>query len=676
MKTMHIIFLWLAVCSLTIANAQGLYYESPFCFDSYLLDGTYIKSFPLPVVREVKTGTKIIPEFVGNWNYEAQGAFMYACKIWEEVIPTTYPIKIRAVMDTTTPKTQYSEIESTAYKYNGGGLLGNYKAVYLSQAKATTFGMETGQYFRPSDELQLDSVSFFTPEMQITYFNFDQKIDDNCSFSLEGNTDSSHYDFVSMALRDIAKGLGVACSFKRGRNKSTGIHFLRVDQSSMSPFESEVLYALDITADSCTWLYNATQGALNVGGYNLYAPTQWDIERSLNYFVPNNNEKITQLLDYNFGKGSVVRQIDDSNLKQKLFKNLLKWKGLIPVGNQSNGLGMTELATSTEDDIPYNASTIFSWEGLASYSSGHGNGNTIIPNYIQTLSRKNSEYPISTWQDYMKQFRPNYIPQTGTLSSEGLFISFMKENGTWDLVYSWPFLSIPVEVDSSDVIFHYNMEEYARTLDGKLRCRVVVYSENPDNKQNKVRYFHVDKLPRKVKMQPFRVINDEDDYYRDVKIGLRNLEGITRVVVSQWDEGETYPYIWDETDYDQGYFIATVDKELYTRFEIKAYNQNGYTITDTIVAPLEPLTELSLQFNYCNESIGITLPSHRIKEKNFIEAIEIRPIASTIKTSYKFNAKAVCENNNFINIKNLPGGLYVLTVYDVRGGRHDFKFHK
>ena len=28
-----------------------------------------------------------------------KGAFEYACKIWEEAMPTTFPIKIKAVLD-------------------------------------------------------------------------------------------------------------------------------------------------------------------------------------------------------------------------------------------------------------------------------------------------------------------------------------------------------------------------------------------------------------------------------------------------------------------------------------------------------------------------------------------------------------------------------------------------
>ena len=660
-------------------SAQEQYTENPIIFDSYISEETFIKNFPLPVIRQVKTGTKIIPVFEGSWNYEAEGAFRYACKIWEEAIPTTFPIVVKAIMDNVTPNDQYSEVMSTAYLHNeSGGMIGQYMTSLLVQAKATMFGEETGQYFRDAGELQLDSTMFFTPEIQIIYYNYNDKIDNNCSFSIEGNTDGNHYDFVTMVLRDIGKGLGVTCSFKGARNASTGTRFLRVDKSTITPFEEEVLLSLGFNSDSCTWYNNATQGYLNVGGYSLYAPSQWDRERSLNYMMPNDGEYISQVLDYNFGKGSVVREIDDPNLQQKLFKNVLKWRGFIPVGDQSIANGMSEYTTSTANDIPYGADTLFIFDGINSYSpnSYHLHHSRLVG------SQSYSEYQANTFDEYKKQFMPNYIPQTGGYSSEGFFVSVMKENGTWDLIYSWPFLNSPVEVEATDVVFHYNMSEYARTPDGKLRCRTVVYSENPSNRQNKVRYFHLDQLPNSVKVQPLRVVNSDDEYYRDVKIGLRNLEGVTRVVVSQWDEGETFPYVWDETDFDQGYFVATVDKELYTRFEIKAYNANGYTVTDTIMAPLEPVSELSLQLRYYNGSIQVSPNSSRLTNKNLISSFEIRPLnrldgrSSQQETTETMMKECVRKNGNQIDVSLLPKGMYALIVYDIKGGKHEMKFVK
>ena len=52
----------------------------------------------LPVQRMLRGGTRIIPEYVGNWDNDMIGAFNYACRIWEEVIPTTYPVRIKAVL--------------------------------------------------------------------------------------------------------------------------------------------------------------------------------------------------------------------------------------------------------------------------------------------------------------------------------------------------------------------------------------------------------------------------------------------------------------------------------------------------------------------------------------------------------------------------------------------------
>lgn len=66
---------------------------------SYASDDACVKLHGLPVVRTIHGGTKIIPHFEGNWSMEMRGAFEYACKIWEDELPTTYPLHIKVIMD-------------------------------------------------------------------------------------------------------------------------------------------------------------------------------------------------------------------------------------------------------------------------------------------------------------------------------------------------------------------------------------------------------------------------------------------------------------------------------------------------------------------------------------------------------------------------------------------------
>lgn len=663
----HLIVICLFVTQQITAQNYGVYQQRQY--QTYLSGNTVVQSLPLPNVRQVKCGTKITPVFIGDWNLEAKGAFKYACKIWEEVIPSTYPIVIHAIMDNNTSTIEsgiFSEVSFSIYKHSIAD--GTYTASTLSQAKATTFGDATGKYVRRSDEVDLDSAMFFSPEMQITYYNYDGRIDNNCSFSLQGNTSYSQYDFVSIVLRDIAKGLGISCSFKGAKNKTTGTKYLMVDRDALTPFEAQILNDLGYSADSCQLFNNATQGTVWTDYYELYAPTTWNRNASLNYFIPKNNETITQLLNYNFGKSTVIRGFDETNLENNFFKGTLKWRGDILVGTGGIQNGMTEISSTTNDDIEYHGSILT--------GNRYAANNEITPINKKLYNFLDTEVPVTTFAQYKNQFLSNYDPSTGYLLSEGWFVSIMKEDGTWDLVYYYDFINVTPEIDYYDLTFHYPMDAYARTLDGKLRCRVVKYSNAPTNRWNKVWYYHMDELPKHVEAQAPRIINDDDEYIKEVKIGLDNLEGVTRVVISQWDEGEIYPYTWEETDYDQGYFTAYIDKELYTRFEIKAYNANGYTVTDTIHPPLEPNSMLSIRFVQRDDYIEISPYSSRLTDKKIINSYEIKAIndLSGIKNSYSM-ISLECENNR-IPISNLPKGLYVLNVYDLRGDKHQYKFQK
>jgi hypothetical protein len=61
---------------------------------------------------------------------------------------------------------------------------------------------------------------------------------------------------------------------------------------------------------------NATQGSVNInipsyGNVQLYAPTTWENNMSLNYFITDSTKNVTSLLSQEFGKGSVIRNITD-----------------------------------------------------------------------------------------------------------------------------------------------------------------------------------------------------------------------------------------------------------------------------------------------------------------------------------------------------------------------------
>ncbi|HCD77306.1 MAG TPA: hypothetical protein DEQ27_02935 [Prevotella sp.] len=84
--------------------------ENTIDTEAYVSDETINRCIKLPFVRNVYGGTKIIVNYKGNWTNEMIGAFEYACRIWEEALPTTFPIRIEAVLDNTKTTTQLSKI--------------------------------------------------------------------------------------------------------------------------------------------------------------------------------------------------------------------------------------------------------------------------------------------------------------------------------------------------------------------------------------------------------------------------------------------------------------------------------------------------------------------------------------------------------------------------------------
>lgn len=172
---------------------------------------------------------------------------------------------------------------------------------------------------------------------------------DNFSYSLY-STPVNKYDFVTLVLRDIAKGLGYMSAFTADNN----IGAFHDTDRPLTYYESIIYNAIG-TSDVYTAYTNSTQGTLpfvvpNYGTLNLYAPNIWQNGVSLNCFIPDSTKKITELLTYNFGKGTVIRDIvDDYNT---LFQSLHGWQTY----NLTTGFNEKSIRSygTTDNLIPYN----------------------------------------------------------------------------------------------------------------------------------------------------------------------------------------------------------------------------------------------------------------------------------------------------------------------------------
>lgn len=77
---------------------NSLYAQTAIESDSYGLDQYIEKCTDIPIIRKINGGTvfKITYEPEEAWTNSMKGAFEYACKIWEEQLPSTLPLNIHA----------------------------------------------------------------------------------------------------------------------------------------------------------------------------------------------------------------------------------------------------------------------------------------------------------------------------------------------------------------------------------------------------------------------------------------------------------------------------------------------------------------------------------------------------------------------------------------------------
>ena len=161
-----------------------------------------------------------------------------------------------------------------------------------------------------------------------------------------------------------------------------------------------------------------------------------------------------------------------------------------------------------------------------------------------------------------------------------------------------------------------------------------------------------------------------DDYYADVKIGFKNVEGTEKILVEQLEEGSPVPFTYYVEDVRDGYFIASVDKEYSTTFKLRAMNKYGETVSEQlIVAPLVPSTyTLNSQVN--GDLLSLILEKGRKRSLDDRALIDYR----VLDLNHSMIVREGKVDNNIIDISSLEKGMYGLQVSDTEGRSYDTKF--
>lgn len=638
--------------------AQG----SSVVFDDYVSDEFKNVVNEVPHYREIKSGSKFVVSYEGNWPAEMMGAFEYAVKIWEEVLPMTMPLNLKAKIET--KASRRNVISQTAINEFSGYPHSQVKAVLLKEYHK---GFQTRFY----DTIQ-DTAIFAQPDLYISYYS--DKLDE-FDFSLDGQPSPDKYDFVTVVLRDIAMGLGFTTSLSADINKER----IKDKDSSSHPFERLILSQLD--SDPYVAYQMATKGSVKIPVYGqeitlyAYAPNTWVNGQSLRFLIPDDNP-ISKLLAYDFGKGYVMHDLTGIDW-DLLFTWALDWYADSPSGT-ANVSGSYEWSGTSEDILPFRGNV-----NLTSRSSADRNGDIVQspPNSEDDLPYENTgsystratdfDLPISQYCMKYDSFSPEG-PQKGMTS-----ISVLKKDGSWDCVLTSRYL--PSNLKIEDLKLNYDESEYARGTTGGLRYRITdcsvksswyggtfdydtkYYTRDFTPQKALIKYDSRTATPAKAKSRGIAI----DDWFVDVNVGIANIEGTTRVIVEQLDEGEELPFQYEVEDFRKGYFTANLDRECDTQLTVICYNDNGYQRSNTITIP----------------AIGYSSSNGNITLQNYGQYVQIKGLSEQFLSSgdwtyaiQNLTANTVVRKtsplrSNQIDIADLPSGVYALTLTDNSGQR-------
>lgn len=625
------------------------------------------ETFPKPIVREVVGGTVIQVQYEGEeWeqNLERKSAFEYACRLLEEQMPTVLPLKIMAKFGKLRGNNVIAKtaLRTDTCNMSPGG------AALLERVVKPTIKYR----FRDNglDGIKISLDYFDEPDGIITFSD-----NDIFSYSLD-SVEEDKYDFVTIVLREICKTFG----FYFGPHGDNTNKILDFKKQTLLLYDEKVLSPdFDIFSQEYNPIsaYNrATSGNAIIeysygDSYGLYSPSIFENGRSLSFFKADEANTETRLMQPDLPRGTSIRNIG------KWFRPFLKamgWYTDIAVGGGGGGQG-NATSTSTDKVKAYGKELSFNKS-----SKNRSVNSTVSYDYLNEMKRSSSDEVY----DYVRQFMTYpELNMSFPYTLLGWSISILRKDGTWDIVKTANVMLPEIKFSTSE-IDPVKALDYIRSSDGYLRCKLAHLDEDyyydqslptPPGIYTFARYFLLDYLPQKPQLAFSKVMPQtrasDDEYYADVKIAFKNVEGTESILVEQLEEGSPVPFTFYVEDIRAGYFIASVDKEYSTTFRLRAMNKNGETISEQLlVSPLVPAT-YTLSSRVDKNVISLELRNSR--KRNINKLITDYKVLD-LNSSMIVQEGKVLDNN--IDINSLGKGVYGLQVADEDGKSYNTKFIK
>lgn len=558
-----------------------------------------------PASRKVVGGTIINVKYEGsNISSTMKGAFEYACRLWEENIPTTYPINLTV---------QFANIQNTkclaTVEAVHSGNNNYYDKVFakryaqLPLENANNWG--TLEFFRDSK----DALIIFSTRQPFDYTLDGEKVNPN------------KYDFVTVALQAIGKALGFSLNAYASNMTLNRLETYNKYTACILTGQPDNDYTMATSGNA----YISPSYWANNAKWNIHSPSTYDPRYSLNYFQkdPTNRETLIMQPDI-ISKGSAIRYIGEG---MQVFFSFCGWDRPIATGSSST----VYQKGSTDEVIPYQ-------EPKSQQVSEQARMNSLMDETLETylFDRKEEceqgNYVLlkdGTWKKYINLYN-------------------LTENDDYART-SDGYLRLK-QVSYSLGAGHYTNTNIAYKL----------YDYIPQRPKAGMNSFKASEFALKTTGNRHIMKTNTDTEYVDVEIGFQNVEGCTEIEVEQTDSDYPVPFLYN-VDPSQGYFTAFMCKDYTSTFKLTYINKNGKTIGEPLIIDLrnavsdDRIYDLNLKLDDRKLYYDLEQSNAELKSEGFYTINSLSNMTIKEKGS-------VIGNSGEIDISALPKGAYVLRI--------------
>lgn len=572
----------------------------------YASNTSTLSTLQLPTVREIVGGTIITPKYEGSGFTPAmRNAFDYACRIWEERIPTAYPINIAVKLANITDVNCLATV-NTLYVYMGER---GYKERPLNKRQA-----QTGK-----DDY---STEFFIEgnDAEITFARnrpFDYNID-------ETRLNPNKFDFVSVAIQAIGKALG----FKLTAHPEDQNLVLNEQKNEFSSYVFNGDTAINLQGFIVQNHYLSCEQC--DASWLLYSPSVYNNKYTLNYFSIDSNNNETRFMQPGITKGSAIRYIGKA---MDCFFNRCQWDRLIATGY---------LTTHYQ-----NAST-----------------NNVIPFAGITNSNKNMLYRLNKSGREVEDLYTYMSKRSEYRGENGMYV--LLKDGSWEKCNDLQQLS-DTDKYARTCDGYLRLLNFSKTKSGmsyyQYRFDYSLYKYIPQIPAFSPVGFTSSSNRMGIMQRKHTNISlnerDNEDEYIDVEIQFMKTEGCKNILVEQTDSDWPIPYTYF-VEPSSGSFIAYMNKRYPSTFKLTYINDEGSCESQYVTY------DFSTEPTRLAESFIVDIKENTLQYELNIDNSFSSGTAYIIRNLVNPNIKQegkILYSKGDIDISSLPKGIYGIKVY-------------